>query len=335
SGAEEWPVFDQYYNFWTFNYKAVGGGVYVSADPNAYSSIAHTGSKSVQASAGERGFTYFFVPKISNYQVSFWSSQPNTKVRYRFDNGAPQDLVTTFRQAGTWFQVNATLSVPSNYGRLEIWCEANGTSTLFDDFRVHPVDAAMTSYVYNNWGELTHILDNNNLYTQYVYDEMGRLKETYKESFQTAYGNQGIVKVSDFKINYAAKNPGYTVPIETVAGAGGTITPSQMIPQGADAIIRATSNCQNLGYKFFVDGKPMNAFAAPTILYDQAKAYLVGTALKIAGVLGNHTVRVEFETPGLPSRGPHFVECEFEENGHLWCPTGQSLYFVWDVSCGA
>ena len=53
----------------------------------------------------------------------------------------------------------------------------------FDDFRIQPIDAAMSSYVYDkHTGDLTAILDNNNIASKFVYDDAGRLKETYKET---------------------------------------------------------------------------------------------------------------------------------------------------------
>ena len=60
-----------------------------------------------------------------------------------------------------------------------------------DDFRVHPLNAAMTSYVYDDLtGQVMYILDQDNLYTHYEYDTHGRLVKTYKEhmDFQDAVG---------------------------------------------------------------------------------------------------------------------------------------------------
>ncbi|MBK7652476.1 MAG: hypothetical protein IPJ20_19530 [Flammeovirgaceae bacterium] len=81
---------------------------------------------------------------------------------------------------------------------MEISCEARNATTLFDDFRVHPLKAAMVSYVYSPWGELKYILDNNNLFTEYEYDGIGRLTKVYKETFL-----HGRTKTSETVYHYA------------------------------------------------------------------------------------------------------------------------------------
>ena len=53
----------------------------------------------------------------------------------------------------------------------------------------------MTSYVYNEWGELSDILDANNFFTHYEYDDMGRLKSITRETL-----DNGPVKVSESAI---------------------------------------------------------------------------------------------------------------------------------------
>jgi len=62
----------------------------------------------------------------------------------------------------------------------------------FDDFRVHPLDADMTSNVYNSkTGWVIATLDGNNFGTRYSYDSAGRLIATEKETIQ------GLKKVSE------------------------------------------------------------------------------------------------------------------------------------------
>jgi hypothetical protein len=194
SGAEELPRADGSYP----TFKAFGGGVYIP-DNVSISSVAHTGSSSIQANSAERGFTYYLVPKENTYQLSVWSSQANALVKYRLDNGAAQTAtMLPTKAAEGWNQISALITVAGGHNRLEVWCEANGSTTHFDDFRFHPYKAAMASYVYNQWGELSHILDNNNLYTEYRYDGMGRLIETYKETF-----TNGRTKTTATRYHYA------------------------------------------------------------------------------------------------------------------------------------
>lgn len=120
-------------------------------------------------------FTYAFTNSTAKkFHVSVWSDKPNSFIKYKIDNGSDQNVEPTVNQAGSWYLHEADIYVGED--EPQVWCEANGVTTLFDDFRIHPLKAAMVSYVYNQWGELSHILDANNLYTEYRYDNMGRLK---------------------------------------------------------------------------------------------------------------------------------------------------------------
>ncbi|MFO0508050.1 MAG: hypothetical protein ACK5YS_04195, partial [bacterium] len=177
SGAEETTITDG-------TNQVFGGGV-INSGKGFSTTSYHTGSRSIISDDyTRRGFTYkFTAPNPRIYFVSVWANRNDAKIKYRMNNGAVVEAVLLpIKQAGGWHLINSQIPVSSAGTLVEMWCEANGTTTqsgnitvipegaLFDDFRVHPVDAAMTSYVYNNWGELTHILDNNNLYTEYKYD---------------------------------------------------------------------------------------------------------------------------------------------------------------------
>jgi YD repeat-containing protein len=114
--------------------------------------------------------------------------------------------IATAKKSGDWIQFNADIPVPSsttlkNYV-LKIGMLNKGTSgaIIIDDFRAHPFDASMVSYVYNSWGELSHVLDNNNMFTRYVYDNMGRLKSTHRETFL-----KGEVKANENIYHYAGQ----------------------------------------------------------------------------------------------------------------------------------
>ena len=99
-----------------------------------------------------------------------------------------------------WELKTAYIIVPSTFTSFEVGLKYNGGTVYIDDFRIHPVDATMTSYVYNEWGELCDILDANNLFTHYEYDAMGRLKSITRETL-----SDGPVKVSETQINYSRK----------------------------------------------------------------------------------------------------------------------------------
>ncbi|MBX2916281.1 MAG: RHS repeat protein [Cyclobacteriaceae bacterium] len=154
---------------------------------------AHTGTKAVSSTVGQRGFTYTFTNSTAKkFHVSVWSDKPNSSIRYKIGTGANQTAVPTVNQAGNWYLHEADIDLAAG-ATLEVWCEPNGATTIFDDFRVHPLKAAMVSYVYNQWGELSHILDNNNLYTEYEYDGLGRLTKVNRETFQ--YGKSNVSEV--------------------------------------------------------------------------------------------------------------------------------------------
>ncbi len=199
--------------FSDFNYTGVegfspsdidlGNQFKLSDDAVVVTGNAHTGSKSVRTEFGSIIYENDVTPN-KKYILSFWATSPDAVQIQWMYLGNPQDLTSSVvRKAGNWYQYNVSFfSKPSH---VKIWCKrfVEGASGVvyFDDFRISPSDASMNSYVYNQWGELTHILDNNNLYTEYVYDGMGRLKEVHKETFQYEK-----TKVSEAKYHYANQN---------------------------------------------------------------------------------------------------------------------------------
>src|SRR5690606_18723503 len=80
--------------------------------------------------------------------------------------------------AGDWVQLNFYADIPTN---TQVYVTSVNGNVVVDDFRVHPISASMTSYVYNQWDELTDILGPNNIATKYEYDEAGRLLRIYSE----------------------------------------------------------------------------------------------------------------------------------------------------------
>jgi YD repeat-containing protein len=71
-----------------------------------------------------------------------------------------------------------------------------------DDFRFQPFLSTTQAYVYDKQsGDLTYVLDNNNLFTRYEYDGMGRLKAVYTEQFGRA-----PFKVKEYQQHYRSIN---------------------------------------------------------------------------------------------------------------------------------
>ncbi|UXX79799.1 hypothetical protein N7E81_01590 [Reichenbachiella carrageenanivorans] len=181
------------------------GGTVSQGDATLYTASddddenVHTGEMSLSASPGSKVFRFeASLTQSRNTKVSVWSTQNDGLIKYRVNEGEEQILTPKVRQAGNWYLLSAHVPSQSPGDQLKIWCEVGGSTAYFDDFRVHPIDAPMTAYVYNSYDELTFVLDNNNLYTEYEYDDMGRLSSTYRESFK--YGRK---KVSQYDIAYS------------------------------------------------------------------------------------------------------------------------------------
>ena len=71
----------------------------------------------------------------------------------------------------------------------------------FDDFRFMPIDGAMTSYVYDSdTDQLRFILNTENMYTEFIYDNAGRLDRVYQETTENPTGKR---LVSEHETHYA------------------------------------------------------------------------------------------------------------------------------------
>jgi hypothetical protein len=338
--AEDTPVNDYF-----------GGGVSLAGTYSIATGIAHTGSKSIAVQNGDAVILHHASSgqlKASGvYQASIWLKNsngvlPTAKFGASADGALNEVQAVATKKAGDWYQLQLLVSVPQSYNDISLYISNVGASSTvyFDDFRIHPYQAAMTSYVYNNWGELTHILDNNNLYTEYKYDGMGRLTETFKESFQA--NTQGVSKISEINYNYGLKNATpFKVTISTEVatntsgvpqiGGSGVISPTVQVLQGGNATISAINRCDNLATRFYADGKLiLNSYGSMVTLYDGAKAYIDGGVCKLTGVLGDHTVKAEFAGPGLAPSILHEAYCEIEGQ----CYTGMYILYTWDSECG-
>jgi hypothetical protein len=161
---------------------------------------AHTGQKAYKlTTVGKKAFRFFMQSEPDRaYRASVWMNSKLGKLSCSVNGVLKTPAVPLdTKKAGNWYLVNLDIPAESASAVIEVWCEATGTCN-FDDFRVHPVDASMTSYVYDAWGDVSHVIDNNNLYTEYKSDAMGNLLEVHRESF--LYEK---VKLSEQKYYYA------------------------------------------------------------------------------------------------------------------------------------
>lgn len=121
-------------------------------------------------------------------------------------------------KAGPWYLVNFTFSMPTlpqdpppappvQLDRFQVYigCENTSATTTayFDDFRVQPIQAPMTAYVYDgHTHQRTHTLDNDNLYTRTEYDVAGQVKRVYREVLDAPGRPGGERIVSERETNY-------------------------------------------------------------------------------------------------------------------------------------
>ncbi|MCD0487344.1 hypothetical protein LPB86_03830 [Pedobacter sp. MC2016-14] len=156
--------------------------------------IAHTGEKSLKVAGINNGFRYSVSlnsldPIRRDYLVAVWvkptsNNISDAKLYYSID-GAEIDITPAYtKTAAGWYLIQ--MKVPAaalNGGNLLVGCKNVGSGVLyFDDFRFQPLNSSTVAYVYDSHsGELTYMLDNNNLYIHYQYDQGGRLIKTFKE----------------------------------------------------------------------------------------------------------------------------------------------------------
>jgi hypothetical protein len=188
----------------------------------------HTGKYSLSVGNGQEGFSYTLSPAFADltkkYRASVWVYAPGEsesqaeldKIElYYMINGEQVGSIHPFVQknkAKSWYLLGVEI-VPNGSNDIVIGVR-NGTqrNIYFDDFRVHPLNASMTSYVYDPFsGELQYILDANNLYTKFEYDAMGRLVRSSKELFNFDFGTgkesfRADLIIEENKYNFGKEN---------------------------------------------------------------------------------------------------------------------------------
>lgn len=186
----------------------------------------HTGEYSLLVGSGKTGFNYTLTSGNADltrrYKASVWVYAPGesesqedlNKIKlYSIINEVKREVhpIIQKSKAKSWYLLS--LDIDPNGAPVKIECgNSSVRSVYFDDFRVHPVDASMTSYVYDSFsGELTYILDNNNFYTKFDYDAMGRLIRTSKELLNFDYGEgkesfRADAILKEVKYNYGKSN---------------------------------------------------------------------------------------------------------------------------------
>jgi len=112
-------------------------------------------------------------------------------------------------QAGDWSQLRYSFSLPgggiSSLPLLKISIGSGNYSgdLYFDDYRLYPIGASITTYVYDDLDRIEFILDGNNIGTKYKYDLKGRLEEVYSEKIGS---DGGFVKTAETEYHMIRDN---------------------------------------------------------------------------------------------------------------------------------
>ncbi len=186
----------------TGNTEKEGGVSRGQGDPSR--AFKHTGEYSLSVGPQEQGFRYTIVkPSVDvpkKYRASVWvyaagaaetQSDLDKLQLYYIINGSEKSVhpVLQKSKSKSWYLLNIDIE-PDGANDIFIGVRNNTQrGVYFDDFRVHPLNASLSSFVYDQFtGELNYILDANNFYTRFEYDALGRLVRTSKELLNFDYG---------------------------------------------------------------------------------------------------------------------------------------------------
>ncbi|GMN06259.1 hypothetical protein MTsPCn5_16480 [Croceitalea sp. MTPC5] len=190
---------------------------------------SHTGRYAIKVTS-EQGFkTTLSGHNSGKYKISVWASKDNYNNARVYDGLSLKTFNGEKIIAGQWVLLNHYVDLSSS--NKTIYVTSSSGTTYYDDFRIHPARSSMTSYVYNEWDELTHILGASNLATQYVYNEAGQLCSTYAEIADQSGLTGGFKIISKNKLYYKDGNvgtcsnlTGSIVPNGDIASVGCTIS---------------------------------------------------------------------------------------------------------------
>ncbi|MCD9019643.1 hypothetical protein [Parachryseolinea silvisoli] len=310
-----------------------GGGVMLMGGVVDYA-YKHTGRASARIASGTQGL-YANVQASTavgnQMHVSFWVHKPTAskvELLYQFAAGGAgpvqEDEVVEFdltktEYAGDWYLCEADISVPTNSGKPLLTFvsqvhNSGGSPIYVDDLRVHSIRTGMTTYVYNTWGSVTHILDNNNLYTRYDYDAIGRLTSTRKETFQRDFGGTGVVKLNQVVYHYGEDDLFKVTLTASNEGSTGSVRPlgSVEVAQNGEQTFELIDACSPSKFSgLWVDGKSIS-LTQPTTLLDGTVIKRTGNIITVSNIQSSHSIRTSFAVNSTLGR----VECAKSDYGN-------------------
>ena len=176
-----------------------------TSDVSRDNTKAHTGSYSVRANANTAPFVIEHVENGGKYKLSVWVHKNNYTNTVVKRVGSPDVSYnpneTVF--AGDWVQLNFTFNL--NNGQKVYITNSTGV-TYYDDFRLIPIASTMTSYVYNQWDELTYVLGANNMAIKYEYHPNGSLWRVYTEVADNPSVTGGFKLTNEYNLHYKNNN---------------------------------------------------------------------------------------------------------------------------------
>jgi len=190
--------------------------------------VSHTGNNSILLEEANKQAFVSHIPFESNlygemYMVSVWvkgdiGENANHVVLTMTSFGGNIDvplesLIPEIIQAGEWYQLRyryplgILAAVGGNYlntvARVSIGSNDYNGTLYFDDYRLYPIGASMSSYVYDELDRVQYVLNANNLATKYEYDDSGRLKYVYSEKVGV---DGGLVLTAESEYNFLRDN---------------------------------------------------------------------------------------------------------------------------------
>ncbi|MEL6865012.1 MAG: hypothetical protein AAFP19_11355, partial [Bacteroidota bacterium] len=127
-------------------------------------------------------------------------------------------------KAGNWHLLSLTIEIPfSVSSSFELIVQAKNAGSAYayyDDFRFHPINSSMKSFVYQPWTDLVEfVLDEENFYDRSEYNAIGHLHRTYRETLM------GEKLLTEQTFNFARYSTGGTVEQEVEQQADPGIDP--------------------------------------------------------------------------------------------------------------
>jgi len=153
----------------------------------------------------ERNKEYIFScwVKVDKPQPILSNSEATVSIAFNDMN----NVLANFTAAGPviegWQRIEGSFTTPAQFLSIIIRFNKGGNhAAYYDDIRIHPADANMVSYVYDDLRlRHTYTLDENNYFTKYEYNNQGELIRIKKET------EKGIITLQESNHSLVKKNP--------------------------------------------------------------------------------------------------------------------------------